>query len=214
MIVKLMRCKVADESKETFSSSQCAWSALARVDGFIGQIGGWDTRDERLAVIVAWWQDQPSYDKFMREIHDPIYEKSGQAGTYQSCEVDRWEAQFDIAGEVGQVHDAIPDGELIRLAWCEVRPDRVEHFVEVQKSVWNPAMASAGGLLAGVFSRSDQHENHFLVCTLWRTIAAHDEYRQRYLYRLKDQSEVVKDVAHLEGYVVHVQPSWRVVGDR
>ncbi len=213
MIVKLIRCKVSEESKENFSQAQAEWSALADVEGFLGQSGGWDAKDSNLAVIVAWWRDQPTYEQFMRVNHGPIFEKSQQADTYQSCEVDGWEAQFDIPGEVENVQGAIPDGGLIRLAWCKVNPGRVEHFVEVQKKVWNPTMASAGGMLAGVFSRSVQDENQYLVCTLWRTISAHDDYRERHLSKLRDQSEVARDVAHLDGYVVHVEPSWRVVGE-
>jgi len=214
MIVKLIRCQVADEFKEKFSIAQRVWSELTVVEGFVGQAGGWEAGKDNLAVIVAWWRDQPSYDQFMRVNHDPIYKKSGQAGSYESCEVDYWEAQFDIAGEQRHVQGAIPDGALMRLAWCEVRPDRVEHFVQVQKNFWNPAMASAGGMLAGVFSRNVKVENQYLVCTLWWTIAAHDEYRERCISNLRDQSEVVKNVAHLDGFVVHIDPSWSVVGGK
>ncbi len=212
MIVKLIRCQVAEQAKVKFSHAQGVWSALTGVEGFMAQTGGWDAKEDSLAIIVAWWRDQQSYDQFMRVNHDPIFENSEQAKTYQSCEVDRWEAQFNIPGEVGHVQDAIPHGGLMRLAWCHVHPDRVAHFVDVQKKVWNPAMASAGGMLAGVFSRSVQDENQYLVCTLWRTIAAHNEYRERCLSGLRDQSEVANDVAQLSGFVVNVESSWRVVG--
>jgi hypothetical protein len=81
---------VLEGKKERFSQAQGCWGELAKVPGFIAQIGGWSNPNE--ACILALWKDEKSYENFMLFYHDPIYENIKQNGTYESITIDLCES--------------------------------------------------------------------------------------------------------------------------
>lgn len=210
MIVKFIVCEVRPERQEQFARGQEAWKELRRLDGFCGQVGGWMQANPNTAVIVAFWRDQTSYDRFMGEVHDEVFEKNGQKGTYTTSEVTLWNRVIDIPGTHAAVDRAVVQAGFIRLARCVLKPGREEHFLSVQREIWNPGMAAAGGMLAGVFNRAQSHQNHFLVCTLWRSESDHQNYRENHFADLRRRAEVPRDCESVTGFLVVVQPTWRV----
>lgn len=218
MLIKLIVCRVRNVTRNRFAEGQRCWSALAGVDGFLGQVGGWQpakptaitTSSDNTAVIVGIWRDEAAYDHFMRGIHDSIYDESGQRGSYSAIDVSKWRRRFDIPGERITMPEAIAEAALLRVARCTVRPERVDHFLDVQQGLWNPAMAAAGGVLAGVFSVGETDPQQFLVCTIWRSVDAHARYATEDLPRLREDSEVETDCCGLTGYAVPVEPAWIV----
>lgn len=210
MIVKLIRCRMEDGSHDRFMSGQQRWRPLAQVQGFVGQIGGWRADDSDEAVIIGLWRDKASYEAFMSDVHDRLFERTGQKGSYSSSEVSLWDCLLDMPGVEPALPEAIGGGALIRIALGEVLPDRHDHFQQVQRDIWVPGMNGAPGMLAGVFSRSLQDDSKYLVCTLWESAGAHAAYRADTLPALRERAAVEGDCRSLEGFIVPVEPSWRV----
>jgi len=210
MLTKLIICRVSSEQRDRFSRGQTQWSCVSSCPGFRGQFGGWVADDDTLAVIVGLWADRGAYDAFMRDVHDVVFDGNGQQGTYDSIDVSLWDSALSIPGSVPSLSDAIGAASAVRLARCRVRPERVEHFVSVQRDVWNPGMAGAGGMLSGMFHTKHDGENEFLVCTLWQDLEAHRAYRAGVFTDLRRRTEVDRDCAHLEGWVVSLEDAWRV----
>ncbi len=210
MILKLIICQVPLEHRQAFSRGQECWAALGDLEGFAGQTGGWTRADSSEAVIVGLWRDESSYDHFMSDVHDSIFESGGQKGTYALSEIALWDRLFDIRGAYADVGAAFTAAGLIRIARCNVFPDRCEHFVDVQQSVWNPGMADAGGMLAGLFCRSRRDVRQFLVCTLWQSEDEHRRYIERVLPGLRLRAEVQRDCDSVTGWMVPIERSWTV----
>lgn len=210
MIVKLIRCDVLEHRRDDFASGQRAWRILAALEGFLGQSGGWALGGSNEAVIVALWKDQSAYDRFMRDHHDAILSAIGQRGTYQGGSVSIWHRLLDMPGCVARISDAISQAEVIRIAQCTVKDGRNAHFEAVQRDIWNPGMATAGGMLGGAFSREPDNSKEYLVCTFWRTAADHSAYRNEIFASLRERAKVDDDCESVERTLVDIEPTWRV----
>ncbi|MCP2202462.1 Antibiotic biosynthesis monooxygenase [Lentzea flava] len=99
-------------------------------------------------------------------------------------------------------------GNVVRLAHCDVRPGREEHFVRAQSEVWNPGMEAAPGMTGGVFGR---HGQEFLVLTWWRSAQDHDRYRGERFPSLRAASGAADDLAAITGDLVVLEPAWAVL---
>ncbi|MFC7441195.1 YdbC family protein [Laceyella putida] len=97
MLLKWITCAVPPQTREAFSEAQAKWAPLRTAPGFHGQLGGWSHPDPTHAHLLAFWQDQAHYDYFMRHLHDPLYEQTGQAGTYSGIAVTHLAAKIDPA---------------------------------------------------------------------------------------------------------------------
>ncbi len=214
MLVKWIVCEVAPESRDAFSRAQSQWRRLESVDGFRGQVGGWDARNTsescHVACIVGLWRDADSYRDFMSNAHDSVVEASGQAATYTSATTALYEVQLDIGGSRSDLGAAIADSRFLRVADCRLRPGREAHFRKVQADVWNRYMAAAGGLSAGAFSQSIRDTGRFLVTTLWESEQSHAAYVRDVLPKLRERAAVGGDVGKLHGHAAVLEPVWRV----
>jgi len=143
MIVKLIQVDVMPDLAERFSAGQQAWQALIGVEGFCGQTGGWALDNPSRAIIVGLWRDGACYEHFMTEVHDGVFAASGQTGTYGSSDVSLWSRVLDVPGRLENMPSAVDDGRFLRIALCRLKPDRREHFIDAQHTIWNPGMASA-----------------------------------------------------------------------
>lgn len=211
MLLKWIVCDVADEDREAFSLAQQSWAALRSVEGFLGQVGGWNFKEPCQACIVGLWADVGAYERFMREVHDRVFETSGQARTYRDIKVLLIDVLLDIAGSRPHFGPVLGEGELLRVADCVLNPGRAAHFLEMQTSVWNPAMAAAGGMLAGSFGSVQDEADHYLVCTLWQNAAVHQAYVDNVLPALQERAEIRLDLHRIAGHIVETEPSWRVM---
>lgn len=213
MLLKWIVCDVADDDRAAFSKAQASWAVLRTVDGFLGQAGGWNTKVPGQACIVGLWSDAAAYELFMRDVHDRIFEGSGQVRTYRAIRVLLVDVLLDIAGSVPTLGSVLGDGGLLRVADCALNPGRAAHFEDMQTTVWNPAMAAAGGMLAGAFGCVREEADHYLVCTLWENAAVHQAYVDKFLPALQARAEIGLDLRRITGHVVAVEPSWRVMPD-
>ncbi len=210
MIVKLIDVCVNAEYRSRFAQGQRAWDALKGEAGFRGQIGGWDSRDTDRARIVGLWSDLAHYNRFMKEVHDPIFELNDQKGTFESTEVSIWDTLFEMPGIFDSLQPAIQQAQLIRIARCDVLPDRVEHFTRVQREIWTPGMTETGGMTAGLFCTAQADPSRFLVCSFWKTPADHQRYLDGPFPALRRRAQVERDCERVAGSLTHVEPGWIV----
>ncbi|NUS12069.1 MAG: YdbC family protein [Streptomyces sp.] len=201
MLVKWIRCGVLDQ--DGFDRGQRRWTALRERPGFHGQGGGWSRSQPGVAHVFTFWDGQPSYDAFMAGPHEEM--ASAQAGTYEMLAARTFARRLEV--KVGfEPHFA--DADLLRVALCKVRPDRVAHFVQMQERVWNPAMAGSPGMLRGVFAEGA--EGDFLVLSAWDSATEHGKYREAAVTRLSQRADLDADVLSVAGDVVDVVPEWTV----
>ena len=210
MIVKLVTCDVLPGNRDRFAQGQCAWATLSGVAGFCGQVGGWSKEEPGRAVIVGFWRDQGSYDGFMRDVHDSIFDANGQRGSYTSGSVTLWEELCEMPGARETLTESLQAASLIRTIRCCVRQDRVEHFQRIQRDVCRSNMRRSEGMLGGIFARGCHAPNRFLVCTFWRTEELYDRYRTEILPGLRAQAQPDGDCESMLGLTVRLESSWTV----
>ncbi|MBO0839261.1 MAG: YdbC family protein [Sciscionella sp.] len=201
MLLKWIRCTVAD--RPAFDRGQRDWAGLRELPGFLGQRGGWAT--DGTANILALWSDVASYQRFMAAEHDEL--AAGQAGTIARTDVRLFQRRLPI-GQLPAGNGHI--GGALRLAHCMVRANRIEHFIGVQSTVWNPGMNSTEGFVGGVFAQREELE--FLVATQWASVADHVRYQAVRFPALRDRAQPTLDLERITGYVVDLDPGWSVDG--
>ncbi|MEU5427224.1 YdbC family protein [Streptomyces olivoreticuli] len=201
MLVKWIRCTVVD--RRGFERGQRKWAGLLGEPGFRGQGGGWSRGRPHVAHLFGFWESRAFYDSFMARSHDRL--AAAQAGTFKNIQVRLFEHRCDVkVGFLPQFADA----DVVRIAHCRVREDRVEHFTLMQEKVWNPAMAGSPGMLRGVFGEAPGQE--FLVLSMWNSGAEYGKYRVDRLERLALRAQTEADVAAIGGDIVAIEPSWTV----
>lgn len=210
MIFKWIHCKVASDNKEAFSKAQSKWNAIAKAKGFVGQLGGWDTKDTFSAYIISLWEDQESFNNFMRNLHDEIVANNNQNKTYLQCNVNFFDPILPMPGKYQDLASSISESKYMRVADCYVKANKVSHFKEVQKKIWIPEMAKSKGMLGGQFS-VDRNNNRFLVTTLWDSEENHNEYVKQKVSTLRETANVTDDLEKIKGHFVKLESSWMVL---
>ncbi|MGY1456936.1 YdbC family protein [Streptomyces sp. SS8] len=202
MLVKWMRCTVVD--RRGFERGQRKWAGLLGEPGFRAQGGGWSRSRPGVAHLFGFWESRAFYDSFMARSHNRL--AASQNGTHKDAQVRLFEYRFDV--KVG-FRPQFTDADLLRVAHCRVRPDRIEHYTLMQEKVWNPAMAGSPGMLRGVFAQA-QAEDEFLVLSMWDSAAEHGKYRTERIERLALRAQLGADVTAVGGDVIDLEPSWTV----
>ena len=211
MLLKWIVCTLSMESRGPFSAAQEQWRELAGVEGFLGQIGGWDLRAEGTACVISLWRDAHSYRDFMANQHDRIVQKNEQESTYEAISVALFDGIIDIPGSQGRILDALAQGEAVRVADCNLRVGREKHFVGIQRDSWIPCMGRAEGMVGGVFCRSQVETDRYLVVTVWQDHASHQSYVKNIFPELRATARVEDDVEALLGHLISLESSWRVL---
>jgi heme-degrading monooxygenase HmoA len=213
MIVKWIVCTVKEEDRAAFAKAQAQWSALAEVDGFCGQAGGWNLCEPNQACIIGLWRDETAYQRFMVEVHDRIFQSSKQQATYSAISVSLFESVLEIPGREPDITRALANGAVLRVADCEVIPGQEQSFLTVQHEIWNPGMQETPGQLGGLLSHMPPTErsHRHLVCSFWTNAAAHDDYVAKRVARLRERAQIERDVAKVRSSLILIEPTWKVV---
>jgi hypothetical protein len=156
-----------------------------------------------VAHLFAFWDGRQSYDAFMAGPHDGI--AAAQDGTFEMLALRLFAHRLDV--KVG-FEPRFADADLLRVALCKVRPERVDHFALMQERVWNPAMAGSPGMLRGVFGQGAGGD--FVVLSMWDSATEHGKYREGAVSRLSERAELDDDVLSVAGDMVDVVPAWTV----
>jgi heme-degrading monooxygenase HmoA len=194
MLLKWVACRVADRA--AFHRGQLAWAELTGVPGFLGQFGGWSRGEPGLAHVFARWAGESAHRAFLNGPHDRI--AAAQAGTYQAIDVRLFQELFTINGDCA--------GTLLRLAHCQVRDGRQEHFMQAQTGVWNPGMAASPGMGGGVFAQRGASD--FLVLSHWRSVADHEGYLRDRFPELRRRAGAAGDLHTISGDLIDIEPEW------
>nr|WP_206323244.1 YdbC family protein [Streptomyces sp. HNM0574] len=197
-----MRCTVVD--RRGFERGQRKWAGLLGEPGFRGQGGGWSRARPGVVHLFAFWESRTFYDSFMARSHDRL--SASQSGTFQDARVRLFDYRFDVKTGFRPV---FTDADLLRVAHCRVREDRIEHYTLMQEKVWNPAMAGSPGMLRGVFTQA-RTEDEFMVLSMWNSTAEHGKYRTERVERLALRAQMGADVTAIAGDVIDLEPSWTV----
>ncbi|MFF2041204.1 DUF4937 domain-containing protein [Kitasatospora sp. NPDC058170] len=205
---KWISCGVPPAVRGVFSAGQSAWSVIGDQPGLVGQVGGWDAATGR-AHVLGVWADARAYARFMDERHDAVVAGIRQDAGYSSIEIAAGETVLEMAGDTAGLPQALAAATLLRVADCRLVPGREEHFLEVQREVWAPGMAAAGGMLAGVVTQLARHR--YLVTTLWTDPAAHRNYVDHHLPGLIPRAGLGGDLQSMAGHVLSLEAAWRVL---
>jgi hypothetical protein len=214
MLVKWIVCEVAESKRAQFSLAQEQWAAVAGLEGFVGQVGGWNMTRACQACILALWRGPKSYEAFMTGEHDVIARKNAQADSYHAITTSLFEVVWEMPGRASSLLQALRCAGFLRTADCTVRAGRQEHFLEVQRCVWTPAMGETDGMLGGVFSRLRGGDRRYHVATFWTDQAAHEAYVANRLPHLRAKAHAEQDIERIEGRVICLERSWRVIASR
>ncbi|MGW2839213.1 DUF4937 domain-containing protein [Streptomyces sp. NPDC001493] len=208
---KWIGCEVPVAARGEFSAAQGAWSTISDQPGLVGQVGGWDTATGR-AHLLGLWTDAEAYRCFMTERHDAVAAGNRQATGYTGIDVATGEVILEMAGDAAGLSHALERAALLRVADCHLVPGRKERFLQVQREVWGPGMAAAGGMLAGVVTRLET--DRYLVTTLWSGSTVHQRYTTQHLPALRSRATPESDIQSMTGHVLSLEASWRVLPDR
>jgi len=205
MLLKTIFCQVEKEKKGLFSEAQEKWRGLQNLEGFYGQFGGWD-EDE--ACIFTVWENMNTYQKFMNEMHDPIFHNSNQKDTYVSCEIELFQTLFDI--KATPFTNVLAKNLFVRAAVCDVKRDREENFLHIQETIWNKGMEKSEGMLGGVVGRSLKNSNRYVVLSFWENEMSHQRYVKEIFPGLYELANVTEDVENINGKQVVCIKEWSV----
>lgn len=211
MIAKWIRCAVPDDQQDTFSQGQARWAPVAACAGFEGQLGGYA---EGEAHVFALWRGLRAYQGFMERDHDRLAAGAAQGGAYTSIEVDLLQHLLDMPGEQPDLAAALPGAALLRVADCQVKPERELEFCEAQEEVWAKGMAGVPGMLGGAFWSKRGAEARFVVTTAWASVEAHDAYVKGALPKLRKAARSDDDLVALRGILLPLLPAWTVTPSR
>ncbi|WTD39734.1 YdbC family protein (plasmid) [Streptomyces sp. NBC_01643] len=208
MWIKWISCEVPVATRERFSGAQRAWSTISDQPGLIGQVGGWDPATDR-AHLLGLWTGAEAYKCFMRDRHDAVTARNRQDDSYTAIEIATGEVLIEMAGDSANLCHALEHATLLRVADCSLLPGREEHFIDVQRRIWAPGMAAAGGMLAGAFIRLEPRR--YLVTTLWSDAAAHQHYSTQHLPALRSRAAPENDLQSITGHALPLEADWRVL---
>ena len=209
MIAKYIRCEVIAAKRELFSKGQGLWLETAHSEGFISQLGGWEQESNR-AVILARWTDMESVKNFMSAAHDPIAEKTNQVGSYSDISVSYLSAVMCIPAFNQEGSKEQAGCGFIRITDCYIDPDKMNEFIQEQKTLWNPGMQQAEGMLGGQLWQFNDESDRYLITTFWEGEVAHRHYMAAYFPRLKQQAAT--DIIHtISGHNIRTEPSWKII---
>lgn len=164
MLLKLIRCDVATERREAFDRGQRTWSAVAELDGFLHQSGGWS---EDQAWIASWWRDWDSYAKFRKDAHDHLLARSGHGLACDRLDISYWE---DVPAEMVDRRgnpDASGAPALAMVELLDLAPGCLPEFREFLTWRWRSALAGAPGLHEARLCRHRKRPGSYLIWSTW-----------------------------------------------
>ncbi|MEH7108850.1 YdbC family protein [Bacillus sp. JJ1764] len=210
MMIKRISCTVKEGKRDIFYEYQKQWEPISKVKGFLGQVGGWCETQPLTACIYSFWESQTDYQYFMMEVHDRIYVNSGQESTCTSIDVNLFQEKLRMSGLEDHFVNVLRNGHFFRVTLSQVKEQKTEHFVEMQKKVWNLGMEKAEGMLGGTFAFSQKESNYFLVLTGWKSENLHQKYIENDFPELLKTAKPKNDVLELTGEKFNVEEAWRV----
>lgn len=99
MYLKYIICDVKKDKINEFSLAQEQWSQSAVAEGFVAQLGGWNTNNQKEACILSFWEHPKYLENFMANFHDQISENNQQKETYNSIQIKHFQLKTKLNKE-------------------------------------------------------------------------------------------------------------------
>lgn len=99
MYLKWIVCNVKKDMINEFSLAQEQWNQTAVAEGFVAQLGGWNSNNKNEACILSFWKHRKYLDNFMDHFHDQISENNQQKETYDSIQIDHFQLESELNKE-------------------------------------------------------------------------------------------------------------------
>ncbi|MFC4078268.1 YdbC family protein [Salinithrix halophila] len=211
MLVKWILCDVRREKRTLFSRAQTSWNALRYIEGFLGQVGGWNVNRPWEACVMGFWKDSQSFQRFMIDFHDRIFEGSAQAETYDSIRIALSLKVEEMKGEEKNLYTALRQGEFLRVSDMATRVGGDLNVAKEQREVWNPALSNAQGMLRGIFSRELEHRERYLVTSIWQDESSLQGFHDQQIPRLRERLDYRRDLEQFVSRTVRLNSRWRVL---
>ncbi len=211
MYIKWIVCTVPKNKKEAFSKAQEKWVKTKEAKGFIAQTGGWNLKNLNEACIISFWKDKESLTNFMNHIHNKIFIKNKQSTSYTSISVSYFNSLLIMGGREISIPLAIKNGQLLRIADCDVQKNKKAHFEKVQKSIWLPSMKNTKGMLGGEFSVNDTSKLNYLVSSFWDSKINHENYSKLQLPINQKDANINEDLKSIQGKLILLKKSWQII---
>jgi len=166
---------VADASnRAAFDEAQREWAEQANYEGFYAQMGGWIEPPTLNAGVLAIWRDFRAYREFMERDHDEV--PDAQQETLHRISI-------VVASVIMRINQSDPrvlaeTAEVVRVSDVTLEANSSPIFVARQMQIWNPALASADGMLGALICRADGNRDRFLAASFWRDRSALEAFRQ------------------------------------
>ena len=210
MLLKLIRCDVAAERREAFSSGQRAWAGVAESEGFLSQGGGWS---EDQAWLTGWWKDWASYANFRKTLHDPLLARSGHGLACDRIEISYWE---DLSNEVVDRRgnpdaSGAPATALIEL--LDLAPGCLPEFREFLTWSWRSALAGAPGLHEARLCRHRKRPGSYLIWSTWSPDARPVSLASLLQPGFRVPQRRLRLLRSHEAYRIHCETDWQVGAD-
>ncbi|KFZ36651.1 hypothetical protein HR45_15255 [Shewanella mangrovi] len=203
-VLKLIRCIVPREHRQAFSAAQNIWQALAPIEGFAGQAGGWEAVSAH-AVIFGYWLSVEALQQFMDTEHDSFLKKNTDIQSFSECQVSLYEQVLAVPA----MSPSDDQSRVIRTVFCNgVKDER--QFIRDQLAMWNPALATQNGMLGGYIWRNRLRSRDFILQTYWESKQAHTRYLEDLLPELMQAMRPMRYMQSISGSYVLEEPLWRV----
>ncbi len=189
MWVKWIRCRLQPDQRAAFSERQRQWDRCAGIEGFRGQLGGWRREAPAAhpeACLLAFWEDEERYRRFMEREHDQVLEHAGQA--WEAIEVRFAEIRLEVAGSHRDPLEALSLCRVLRCLEHDLVEASLDERLENQRRIWATGLPSHQGLLFGL-SAWEAGRGRLLNLSLWQ-----DALSQRLF-----QEQVFPDLARRGG---------------
>jgi hypothetical protein len=204
MLLKYITCEVPPDRRAGFCEAQEHWRSLASVDGFCGQIGGWGETHPNRACIFAFWNDLFAYAVFKNKLHDPIFERSRQAGTYSSSDIGL--VDLNRGKElVPEFRAMLPDaGLLLYLIQNRNGPS----LSDAARSMWADVSGNRSSLAIGRFY-SGVHLS--MAIALWNQELRSEAEIIDFIRAHTSLEHELRKIRSLYADFVRLEPNWRVM---
>ena len=169
LVLKSIRCEVRSELRAAFARGQEAWSALRGLPGFLAQCGGFDGN---AAKILALWRSHAHYERFMADAHDRIAERAEQWKLYDEIAVELLTPVAVGPGRLEGLARAMAAARFARVVECIITEGEQRRFEFSQAAIWQPAMLSCPGCVAGAVARRRDAVDRYRLITFWESESA------------------------------------------
>lgn len=187
MFVKWISCAVPEPYSPGFASAQSGWTAITGTAGLVGQLGGW-AQSGTTALILAFWDDQPSYERFMAEEHDQVFQSTAQSATYTPIEIATGTSLLTMPGAAPSPSEAIRASQVLRVADCTVHPGSDHHLRQVQEQA---PRAASDESRHSIECCEDTWTPERVLLERFTTLATHRSEQEGFLIPVRRRSKVV-----------------------